>query len=198
MTEHATNAELTTAYAALDPLCNKVGLTRIAQLPYLEHFGAAPDGVALWSSTYARLLLWPCPANDAAAVDAAADAGQRWFDEVLVAGERRAGGRPIDGYLVLALPEPPKEDAREDVRRVELSAQVCRKHLIWPSNAKDADHETVPWRRVADVTVLGLPNAEIVLGAELQWPAIDTEAKALWEQLDAIGVSAVLLRDGAA
>jgi hypothetical protein len=195
MTEQAAPVNIATAHAALDRLCIKVGLTRMVELPDFAHAAAAPEGVALWSSNYARLLLWPCPSNDALAVDAAADAGQRWFDEVLVSGERHAGGRTIDGYLVLALPEPLKEEAREDIRRHELSAQVCRKHLIWPSNADEADYETFPWRRVADVTVLGLPNAEIVPGAELQWPAIDTEAKALWEELDAIGVSAVLLRD---
>lgn len=193
MTKQATYADLASAYAEVDLLCTNVGLKRLAQLPEFDHVAAAPDGVALWASTYARLLLWPCAANDMAAVDAAADVGQRWFDEVLVAGERHAGGHPIDGYLVLALPEPPEEEAREDVRRLELSSQVCRKHLIWPSKAEDPDHETVPWRRVADVTVLGLPLAEVIPGAELQWPPIDTEAKALWEELDAIGVSAALL-----
>ncbi|BBK44289.1 hypothetical protein STVA_43090 [Allostella vacuolata] len=194
MIEQATHTDLTTAYAALDALCIKVGLARIVQLSDLKA-AAVPDGVALWSSTYAQLLLWPCPASDAAAVDAAADAGQRWFDEVLVAGEQHAGGNPIDGYLVLALPEPPDEEARDDVRRLELSAQVCRKHLIWPSTADDPDHETVPWRRVADVTVLGLPSSEIAAGTELQWPDIDTEARVLWEEINAIGVSAALLRD---
>lgn len=195
MSKQAAHADIATAHAALDPLCIKVGLTRMVQLPNIDRGAAPPEGVALWSSSYARLLLWPCPSNEALAIDAAAEAGQRWFDEVLVSGELNTGGRTIDGYLVLALPAPLKEEAREDIRRLELSAQVCRKHLIWPSEPDEADYETFPWRRVADVTVLGLPNAEIVAGAELQWPAIDTEAKALWEELDAIGVSAVLLRD---
>jgi hypothetical protein len=196
MTERSLRADLNAAYAALDPLCAKVGLMRTRHFPNIAHAAIAPEGVALWASSYARLLLWPCPANTAVAVAAAASAGQRWFDEVLVSGERATAGRPLDGYLVLALPEPPEDEAREDVRRLELSAQVCRKHLIWPSNTEDADHETVQWRRVADVTVLGLPDAEIAPGTELQWPSIDAEAKALWEDIDAIGVSAVLLRDG--
>ncbi|WP_134727160.1 hypothetical protein [Paracoccus luteus] len=198
MTKPTGGAELATAYAALDPLCAKVGLVRATLLPQIDGAAAAPDGIALWSSPYAQLLLWPCSANDAATFETAAHTAQRWFDEVLIAGERQAGGRPIDGYLVLALPMMPEEEAREDVRRLELSAQVCRKHLIWPSTPDDPDHATVPWRRVADITVVGLPEAELLPGAELQWPAIDAEAKALWEELDAIGVSAVLLNDGAA
>lgn len=197
MAEPTDGAQLASAYAALDPLCTKVGFARATQLPQIDGAAAAPDGIALWSSPYARLLLWPCPASDTATVETAAHAAQRWFDEVLIASERGAGGRPIDGYLVLALPLPPKEGAREDVRRLELSAQVCRKHLIWPSMPDDPDHAAVPWRRVADVTVVGLPEAEILPGAELQWPALDVEAKALWEELDAIGVSAVLLNDEA-
>ena len=189
--------DLASAYAALDPLSAKVGLVRVDTLPRDEATAPAPQGIALWSSTYARLLLWPCPSSDAATVEASARAGQRWFDEVLVEGERKSGGRPIDGYLVLALPEAPDEDAREDVPRLELSAQVCRKHLIWPSVPDDPDRKSVPWRRVADVTVLGFPDTDVeaVPSGELYWPEIDTEAMALWEELDAIGVSAAVLRD---
>lgn len=198
MTGVVDGADLNSAYAALESLCVKVGLVRADQLAQIDDSRAAPEGIALWSSSYARLLLWPCAASDAATVETTAHTAQRWFDEVLIAGERHAGGRAIDGYLVLALPKPPEDEVREDVRRLELSAQVCRKHLIWPSLPEDSDHVAVPWRRVADVTVVGLPDAEIVPGAELQWPAIDSEAKALWEELDALGVSAVLLNDEAA
>jgi hypothetical protein len=197
LTEHAARMDLASAYAALDPLSAKVGLVRVDTLPRDEATAPAPQGIALWSSTYARLLLWPCPSSDAATVEASARAGQRWFDEVLVEGERKSGGRPIDGYLVLALPEAPDKDAREDVRRLELSAQVCRKHLIWPSVPDDPDRESVPWQRVADVTVLGFPDTDVeaVPSGELYWPEIDTEALALWEELGAIGVSAAVSRD---
>lgn len=198
MTDQAGGAELASAYAAIDSLCVKVGLARAEQSPRIEGAAIAPDGIALWSSPYARLLFWPCPASDAQTVETTASAAQRWFDEVLIAGERGIGGRTIDGYLVLALPIPPEGDAREDIRRLELSAQVCRKHLIWPSLPDDPDRAEVSWRRVADITVVGLPDAEIVPGEELRWPEIDTQAKALWEELNAIGVSAVLLKDEAA
>jgi len=195
MTDRAGSVEFASAYAVLDSLCAKVGFARTEHLPLID--GVAAEGIALWSSPYARLLLWPCLASDAETIEMTAHSAQRWFDEVLISEERGMGGRPIDGYLVLALPTPPADDAREDVRRLELSAQVCRKHLIWPSLLDDADHADVPWRRIADITVVGLPNAKIKPGEELQWPEIDSEAKALWEELDAIGVSAVLLKDEA-
>ncbi len=190
------SAELASAYSALDPLCARVGFARAEQLPLINDLAAA-DGTALWLSSYARLLLWPCAASDAQTIETTAHTAQRWFDEVLTSGERGLGGRPIDGYLVLALPTPPADDVREDVRRLELSAQVCRKHLIWPSLSQDSDHADVPWRRIADITVVGLPDAGIKPGEELQWPKIDTEARALWEELDTIGVSAVLLKEEA-
>lgn len=195
MTDKTDGAELASAYAVIDPLCVKVGFARAEQLPRIEGAADVPDGIALWSSPYARLLFWPCPASDTRTIETTTSAAQRWFDEVLIAGERGIGGRTIDGYLVIALPAPPGDDAREDIRRIELSAHVCRKHLIWPSLPEEPDHAEIPWSRVADITVVGLPDAEIVPGEELHWPTIDTEAKALWEELDAIGVSAALLKD---
>lgn len=197
MPEQATHVDIASAYAELDPLSAKVGFKRVDSLPHAEATTPAPQGTALWSATYARLLLWPCPGSDATTVEASAQAGQRWFDEVLVEGERRSGGRPLDGYLVLALPEAPQDDAREDIRRLELSTQVCRKHLIWPPAPDDPDRHIVCWRRVAEVTVLGFPDigAEAVPSGELYWPEIDTEAMALWEELNAIGVPAAVSRD---
>ena len=47
------------------------------------------------------------------------------------------------------------------------------------------------------MTVLGFPDTDVeaVPSGELYWPEIDTEAMALWEELDAIGVSAAVSRD---
>ncbi|HVB78905.1 MAG TPA: hypothetical protein VNE82_03030 [Candidatus Binataceae bacterium] len=195
MIEPSEPTDFAAARDQLDLLCAKVGLTRSDALPPANATGPAPSGAALWSSDYARLLLWPCPGSDAASVEAAARTGQAWFDEVLVQGEHRTGGRPLDGYLVLALPSTPGFEAREDVRRLELSAQVCRKHLIWPSAPDDAEDEIGRWQRVADVTVLGLPDVDAAPGAELEWPAIDAQAQALWDDLNSMGVPATVIQD---
>lgn len=194
MTEGTEPADLAGARGQLEELCAKVGLVSINDLPQSETPIRPPNGSTLWSSSYARVLLWPCGASDPASVEQAAAAGQAWFDEVLVQGERHTRGRPIDGYLVLALPQAPDAEAREEIRRIELSVQVCRKHLIWPSSADDADGDPVGWRRVADVTVLGLPDAAAAPGPELQWPGLDIEAEALWNELVSIGVAEAILR----
>jgi hypothetical protein len=191
-------ADLGAAREQLDGLALKVGLARADQLPQATKAAAAPAGATLWASDYARLLLWPCETSDAASIEASAREGQAWFDDVLLQSERHGGDMPIDGYLVLALPAAPGPEAREDVRRLELSAQVCRKHLIWQSAPDAPDHGEGRWRRVADVTVLGLPEAEEAPGAELQWPELDAEAQALWDQLASIGVPATVIRDEAA
>ena len=197
MTEPNANAELAGARDQLDVLCVAVGLIRRPGLPAAPDVPPAPREACLWSSDYAQLLFWPCHASTAAAIEAAAREGQAWFDEVLVQSEKAAGGQPIDGYLVLALPVAPGDEAREDVRRLELSAQVCRKHLIWPALPTDAEYEPGLWQRIADVTVLGLPDPEDAPGAELQWPELDKDAQALWDRLAAQGVAATIVQDEA-
>lgn len=181
------------AVAQLDELCTKVGLRQTA-LPKGEGDHAVPVGTTLWISSYARLVLWPCGASDASGVIAAAREGQGWFDEMLVRGEAQSRG-PIDGYLVLALPDAPAADANEDVRRLELSSQVCRKHLIWPAGEADTEETASTWLRIADVTVVGLPDSMPSGGGELLWPKIDSEAQAVWDDLAALGLSATLIQD---
>lgn len=181
------------AVAQVDDLCAKVELKR-AELPIVASEHAVPPGTTLWTSSYARLVLWPCGASDAVGVIAAAREGQGWFDEVLIRGEAHSRG-PIDGYLVLALPSAPAADASEDVRRLELSSQVCRKHLIWPAGEADTDETAGTWLRVADVTVVGVPDTMPSGGGELVWPKIDSEAQAVWDDLAALGLSATLIQD---
>lgn len=184
----------TSAREQLNELCVKVGLDRTPELPSPGVAISAPVGTTLWSSSYALVLLWPCDGGDYVSVERAAAQGQAWFDEVLVRNEQLSLGRLIDGYLVLALPRAPEADAREEIRRLELSAQVCRKHMIWPSTPADYNYETGLWQRVADITVLGLPDAAAPSGSELQWPELDSEAQALWTELSTIGVSGTILR----
>lgn len=181
------------AVAQLDELCAKVGLYQ-ARPPIAGEVHTIPAGTTLWTSSYAQLVLWPCGASDAAGVVAAASKGQGWFDEILVSGEAQSRG-PIDGYLVLALPAAPAADASEDVRRLELSSQVCRKHLIWPAGETDTEEIKGTWLRVADVTVVGLPETIPSGGGELVWPNIDSEAQAVWDDLAALGLSATLIQD---
>ncbi|SIQ87659.1 hypothetical protein [Aquipseudomonas alcaligenes] len=194
MMEGTGSVNIAAAREQIDELCAKVGFVRTEKLPQPGSTDQVPEEAALWSSSYARVLLWPCRASDSVAVEQAAAAGQAWFDEVLIQGERATRGRPIDGYLVIALPKAPDTGAWEDIRRIELSAQVCRKHLIWPSSAIEIDGVSSRWLRVDDVTVLGLPEAIAAPGPELQWPEMDTEAETLWNELVSIGVSAAILR----
>ena len=71
---------------------------------------------------------------------------------------------------------------------------MCRKHMIWTSSPEDHSHETIRWQRVVDIMVLGLPEASVPSGTELQWPELDSEAEALWTELSSIGVTATILR----
>lgn len=191
-TQFATGS-LDLAVAQVDDLCVKVGLLQ-AELPVAAGEHTVPAGTTLWASSYARLVLWPCGASDAAGVIVAAREGQGWFDEMLILDEAQSRG-PIDGYLVLALPAAPAADANEDVRRLELSSQVCRKHLIWPAGEADTEETAGAWLRVADVTVVGLPDQMPSGGSELVWPKIDSEAQAVWDDLAAMGLSATLIQD---
>ena len=179
---------------ALEPLCAKVALMRDAQLPELVDTPAPPPAAALWSSSYGRLLLWPVASDEVATIKLAADEGEGWLDALLSQAEHPPG-IPLDGYLVLALPSEPEREANEEIRKIELSARICRKHLVWPSSDEAVAAGAGPWTRIADVTVLGLPDAVTAAGDTLHWPEIGAEADALWSALQEKGAPAVVQAD---
>ncbi len=164
-------------YTTLDTLSDQVGLSRIERLP-AGYTGAVdpPEGAAFWAGTYARLLFWPVTEGGLAE---AARAGQAWLDALLKANE--GGQAPIDGYLVLALASAPE---RELVRALELSTQVCRKHVIWPDDCE------MGWRGLAAVGVLGLPQEAVRVRRQAQL-VLDAEAEALWRRIAEHGHGAI-------
>ncbi|NEK04265.1 hypothetical protein GR239_27415 [Rhizobium leguminosarum] len=179
---------------ALEPLCVKVAMSRQVQLPSLADVVQPPAGATLWSSGYARLLLWPVATNQSNIIARAADEGEGWLDALLAQTETLSTV-PLDGYLVLALPAAPAPEADEEVRKVELSARICRKHLVWPSSAEALAAGAGPWARIADITALGLPDAATAAGDTLYWPEIGHAANALWLDLQERGASAVARAD---
>ncbi len=181
----------------LGDLCEAVGLRQVAKLPLVDNVDAPPEGATLWQSSYAIVLLWPCQANCLDDIVGAVERGQSWFDLVLCAEEAKRAGRVVDGYLVLALSQAPSAEARDDVRRLELSSLICRKHLIWPSTPDENDHEQGLWRRVADVTVVGLPEVEVPATGDLHWPILDEDAKAQLDELQRLGVQGLVIKDRA-
>lgn len=187
---------LAVAEAELDKLCRRVGLARTANLPAVQEMHAPPEGATLWTSSYAHLMLWPV-GQDGQTLAQVAEAGEAWFDEWLMHTERSARGRSIDGYLVLALLNAPQNDEREHVRRLELSTHVCRKHVIWPNSLNNGEAPLTEWTRLADITMLGLPEAGAPPKAELEWPELDSEAMALWTDLVSLGLAATLQKDQA-
>lgn len=184
------------AVEQIDVLCRKVGLAPGLSLPRSSLGISVPEEIALWSSTYAHLLLWPVEDTSPQSIERCANDAEGWFDEFLSKVEATKRGRPVDGYLVLALPCEPGTEARDEVRRLELSSRICRKHLIWPADtAENGAADT--WCRVADVTVLGLPDASMAGASELHWPEFDAEAAALWADLQQFGAPVTAKRDDA-
>jgi hypothetical protein len=156
--------------AALGPLCTAVGLSA-------ELDAKTPDGVSLWSGSYAAVAFWPT-----SEAHFAAEAGQAeaWFADYLYGEERRRNARVVDGYLLLAFDRPVTDALLSAVRTVELSTQICRKHAVWPE-------EDGLWRRLDAVTVLGLPKGDTSGPAEPAWPKLDVEASALWTRIQKFG-----------
>lgn len=158
------------AVAALDPLCTAVGLSG-------EFDIKAPDGVLLWSGTYAAVAFWP---TSEAQFTAQAGQAEAWFADYLFGEERNRNTRVVDGYLLLALDRPVTDALRDTVRTVELSTSICRKHAVWPE-------EDGVWRRFDAVTVLGLPKGVTSASGEPAWPVLDAEASALWTRIQRSG-----------
>jgi hypothetical protein len=158
------------AVAALAPRCTAVGLSSELDIE-------APDGVSLWSGSYAAVAFWPTSETQFTAQAGRAEA---WFADYLFGEERRRNARVVDGYLLLALDRPVKDSLRDAVRTVELSTQICRKHAVWPE-------EDGVWRRFDAVTVLGLPEGVTSASGEPAWPVLDAEANALWTRIQKSG-----------
>ena len=163
-----------------------MGFARCEDLPVVKEAAEPPPGAAFWSSSYARLLLWPVPGGDLSLLESAMLEGEGWLDAALRHLEGVKPGKPLDGYLVLALSRPPAPDAYEEIRRIELSSRICRKHLIWQKEATQDDGEKC-WCRIADVTVLGLPTTIMAPTGELDWPSLDLEAAKVWHDVSELG-----------
>lgn len=182
---------------ALARLCIPVALVRQLELPKLDGTVVPPEGAALWSSSYARLLLWPVDSNEQQRIALAADEGEGWLDAELDRAQQPPGVS-VDGYLVLALPMAPAPEASEAIRKVELSARICRKHFVWPSSTEALAVGAEPWARVADITVLGLPAVTTAADGSLYWPEIGVAADNLWCDLQKSGAPAVARADAEA
>jgi hypothetical protein len=187
------------ARSEIDDLCGKVGF-HIEQLPKFKNLNIEPPpGTTLWVSDYAAVLLWPIDKTSAGPLQIAAEQGQSYFDELLVTKEGAANGRVVDGYLLLALPSAPTNDVQPTIRRLELSSQICRKHILWPKGPEELHQPAVPtsmWARIADVTVLGLPDANTAGSADVYWPQLDKEAEKLWRELENGNPVVIAQQDG--
>ncbi len=86
---------------------------------------------------------------------------------------------------MLAQAEAP---GRELVQTLELSTQVCRKHVIWPD-----DYDT-GWRGLAAVGELGFPQEPARVRSQAR-PVLDEEAEALWRRIAEHGHGAVAAED---
>ncbi|MET4791644.1 hypothetical protein ABIF64_003822 [Bradyrhizobium japonicum] len=186
------------AIQCVEALCRKVGFHRSDVLPATKDSARPPDYSALWISDYAYLLLWPIAGNSPDALQAGAVEAEGWFDELLSSVESQRSDRVVDGYLVCALSQLPADEVKDQIRHLELSTRICRKHFIWPEDEQVSETCAGGWSRVADVTVLGLPDAAMAGTSELVWPSIDSEAGAVWLDLVHDGVSATAQKDEAA
>jgi len=182
------------ARALVQQRCDKVGLSAKTL-----NVANMREDATFWSSRYACVLLWPIRAATADTLRHEAVVAEGVFHDALndLEGERR--GRPVDGYLILALDAKPPSDVDVIIRALELSSRVCRKHVVWPEQ-DDAhaltDTDERPWPRIESVTVLGLPDVECRNRPDVAWPTLEPEAGQLWAQLEGKNVSNVARRHG--
>jgi len=138
----------------LDDYAKRVGLIQYQGESNIGEDLALPDMARVWFGHHAVLVVCLTDPEEAA-FGAIGSACVRWLGEVLDRW-RHQRGRLFDGYLVLALPQAPNENQRDRIKRFELEATICRRHIIWPEGNAD-------WhRRVNEVTMLGLPTTGTV------------------------------------
>lgn len=176
-------------YDLLDEMCKRVGLLRHALLPEFIEVEKPPDIVAWWDSEYAQLLMWPVPEPSVETIRKVSVRGSDWLDHSLAKAEKKDQA-VIDGYLVLVLPAMPSLDILEELRRIETSTQVCRKHVAWPQY----DNNQAIWHRLMELTVIGLPKGnqgESGTG----WPVLGTEEEEVWRRIERLGHNVVAKED---
>lgn len=144
----------------LDELTSRVGLSRYQGALNLGDGSIPPESITVWLGSHAVLAV--CFADpDHAAFDEATSGCVRWLADILD-GWRHRRGRLFDGYLVMALRQPPEETQRAHLKQFELATNVCRRHVIWPEALGD-------WsRRISEIAVLGLPTAGTVTPPEIE------------------------------
>lgn len=105
----------------------------LARDGHLRPAAESPEGATQLLADYARVLLVPVPRASAEELRQAWSRSQEWMAEVL---EREArAGRPVDGYLLLELPEPGDAQLRRVAQEIELDPSICRKQVLRPSAA---------------------------------------------------------------
>lgn len=171
----------------LDRRCERVKLTRVD-----TNQADLVSGARIWTGSYAAVLLWPALAKDVQTLESAAKAGEAWLAEFLLSVETARSARVIDGYLLLLLAAKPSEDLLEQVRELELSFRVCRKHVIWP-----LDSDTTQRPRLDAVTVLALPDGVTAASGEVRWPELEPSESELWDRIHSTGGAATAQAEGA-
>jgi len=95
----------------------------------------APASIAQveqWTGTYAELIIARVVHTDRTALHEAWEETQYWLD--LFLSKRDNEGFVVDGYLVLVLPTPSRDDEELDglIAELELDTSVCRKLVLKP------------------------------------------------------------------
>lgn len=173
------SANIKEAQLILDALCLKVNLGR-DEFPVVDMPISVPVDACMWSGDYACLLLWPLVGQTSDSIKESVGLAQDYFDEVLVSKESESAC--YDGYLVLALDSQPLGEMDTILREFELSTSVCRKNTIWPMI--DGNRLGYSWSRIADVTVLGLPDISNASEEHLSWPEVGEDVRNLWKEIN--------------
>lgn len=179
---------LKSAREHVEARCAKVGLA----LESLKGLPSVSSQASFWASSYACVLLWPVETESTLLSEAHRAEGV--FNEMLGVREKPRGNRPIDGYLVLLLSAAPSGEVDDAVRDLELSSQICRKHVVWP--LAEVEQGRAIWSRLEAVTVLGLPDAQTP-SIDVAWPKLEGPADELWQELDGKSPINVARRHGA-
>ena len=169
----------------IERYAKRVGIDR--ELP------AEADG-RIWAGRYAQIALCIVKECSIGAIVDAKESWQQKLDESLVRQEQ-ANLTVIDGYLVLALPDPPDDGLRTQIRQVEMDTFICRKHLVWPEKG-DTPEEM--WRRLFKVTVLGLPPSPPLSGGP-NMPALSGSQRSILNLIREMGparAAASMLSEG--
>ena len=146
---------------AVTELASRVGFVRSEPSHFAEHWAEIAAGTSadsmLFRSGYALFVFVKLEKRKTSEIKHVVRHAQHWLD--LTLGWAAQAGTVLDGYVVIALPPVPPNDAFNVGEQFASDPTVCRKFILGPARTESGDFRW-PLEKVSFLALPEPPSAE--------------------------------------